>query len=392
MGRTVGKMRKTFTLVLASVLATGAVQVANADTFTVIDDPESYISIGQITKPWGPFDSGIPFGALDEAEAIVPVPGDYLETEFTSVFHRLPLEVKRSLGDRDLDHVAVCFYDSLELTAAADVVTHCGDGTEQNPELPLNPWNAAPLAITSIANLDSEPATDPVLVRTAGSSDPEYPRLGADRSAGFLSEFSLSDSFNGETVATDSVLVGSISFRLTDSSFNSAGWKVRVLAKYTGEGVDPVILELESTRLYTVAYLGSLTNSREAVDYRDVLPGGGVTQVGIQTTNYRANNTSDITLTATAFGELTFGSSALPAADEVSLSCKPNDAETFDNFFTAGNLSTMLLSEVQNVRQAQLGGLEQITADLHDCSLHVGSGVATGVYTNEMTVGIGATP
>ena len=390
-------MKKISATMLAFVLATGAVQVANADTFTVIDDPASYISIGEITKPWGPVTVDIPLGALDEAEALVPVPADYVENDGENVFHRLPLEVKRSLGDRDLDHVAVCFYDSLELTAAADVVSHCGDGTEQNPELPLNPWNAAPLAITSIANLDGEPAGDPVLVRTAGSSDPEYsdpeyPRLGASTSLSHRSEFSLRSSFDGGDVATDSVLKAFISFRLTDSSFNSAGWKVRVLAKYTGVGVDPVILELESTRSYTVAYLGSLTNSREAVDYRDVLPGGGVTQVGIQTTNYRANNTSDITLTATAFGELTFGSSALPAADEVSLACKPNAAATFDNFFTAGNLSTVLLSEVQNVRQAQLGGLEQIAADLHDCALHVGTGVATGVYTNDMTVGIGATP
>ena len=387
MGRTVGNMRKTFTLVLASVLATGAVQVANADTFTVVDDPESYIFIGPISQPWGSDSPTKDLGPLGDDEEIVPVEGNYQENSSNSRFHRLPLEVKLQLGEKSLDHVSVCFYDSIELNTPELINTNCGDGTAANPELPIYPFGAQPFVITGLEDPTAWTATPPALVKTAGTAGSHtYPKLGSGEDRD--STFGLEQTFR-DLAGSDDVLSASVSFRLTDAAFNSAGWKVRVVAKY-----DDAVLELVSERTYTVAYFSSQTSSRPVVNYGDILPGGDKEETEIATVNYRANNTSNITLTAEAFGTLQFGSSGSPAVGEVSLACKPNDADTFDNFFTSGDgLSKVLLAGVVDVKAEGITqATTRITAAAHDCKLFVGDEVATGTYSNTMTIGVGKQP
>ena len=394
-GHNVRSMRKTFTLVLASVLATGAVQAANADTFTVIDDPENYISIGEISKPWGQQSQTKDLGPLDAEEEIEPVAGNFPDNNADSNFHRIPLEVKRDLGDKPLDHVSVCFYDSIELNTSELINTNCGDGTEANPVLPVNPFSAQPFVITSLTDPVETP---PTLTKTAGEVgefvvQQVYPKLGAGQHRS--STFVVNNTFRGETVTGEDVLSASISFRLTDAAFNSAGWKVRVVATY-----DDATLELVSDRTYTVRYFGSLSSTRGVVEYGDVLPGGEKKVEGIATGTYRANNVSDIMLTAEPFtltgdaNGLAFGNSATPDVGEVSLACRPNLTAEFDNFFTSGDeLSIVLLSGLPDVKSSQITApSNRITAATHDCKLFVGGEVATGSYSNSMTLSIGGSP
>ena len=393
-------MRKIFTLALASVLATGAVQAANADEFTVIDDPASYITIGEISKPYGRGSSNEErtYVALDEGEEIVPVLSGYSES-FGDFFHRLPLEVKRKLGSKDLDHVAVCFYDSNALTEQTDVETYCGVGADPATKLARNPFSASPLAITNLGN------ANPTLVKTAegpsAEEGPSYPILANYTNEFNESTFELVQEFDGENVpeGEGDVFKGLLSFRLTDASSNSNGWKVRVLATYTETGQDDVILELESGRTYTVAYLGSLTDTRAPVGYGDIVQGGEKEVTGLSTTKYRANNTSDITLRATEFqdsgdsGSLTFGSNATPATSQVSLGCKPSDASEYDFFAgtSEAELTKTLLGNVDDV-EAQNVATQFIEAATHDCKLFVGPDVALDTYDNQMTISIGASP
>ena len=420
-GRSVVHMRKTFTLVLASVLATGAVQVANADEFTVIDDPASYISIGDISKPWGQHGEQN-LGPLGVDEEIQPVASNTDETHQNSTFHRLPLEVKRKLGSKVLDQVGVCFYDSNALTNQTAIETYCGDGTNDGSDdgnlLDLNAWSAAPVAITDIGNLDADVPSDPTVHKTAeawnystAGGRSAQPQLGSG--TGRDSTFELTTVFGGENVIAEEsdVLKASLSFHLIDAASNSDGWKVRVLATYTEDGQDDVILELESERTYTVAYVVNLNNPRGQVNYGNVVQGAEVEKTGLNTIQYRANNTSDITLQASRFRdsggtEVEFGSDATPTASQVSLGCRPDSAsdykpvgasgeyDFFDGTFDA-ELTKTLLSGVPDHETAGLSNYtvnSWVQADAHDCKLVVGADVAVDTYSNTMTVGVGAQP
>ena len=387
-------MRKTFTLVLASVLAAGGVQAANADTFTVIDDPASYITIGDIT--------GLAARTADNAD---PLPENGIRpfgpTAFdtgtsTSEFNRLPLTVKTKLGEKNLELVEVCLYDSVAIPEE-NIAANCGNGSLAASAATLtsvsrdavantltaNFKSAVPMAITNIGERDG--AIDADVVQTAENGNPFI----AGNIATSLSPLSLSGT------GADEVLSGHILFRLNQQPLNTDTWKIRVLATY-GTGTNAVSLELVDEASYTVEYLGVLQtgpNARPSVNYGEVAQGGTATVEEINTGRYRANNTSDVTLNAGQFTGpndtlMTFGDPDSLAAGEVSLRCKVD--ETFDDFFGNGIFGIPTKTLLSNV-DYDVAGQSQFSDDLatHECELKVGTEVNTGSYNNVMTVGIG---
>ena len=393
-GRSVIHMRKTFTLVLASVLATGAVQVANADTFTVVDDPASFITIDRITGLATPAATDPP---VLPTEGIMPHIGSGFDSSSSlSEFNRLPLTVKTKLGEKDLQLVEVCLFDSDVITGDA-IATNCGNGSlaattnttldntfrsEVATTLTANFKSAVPMAITNIETRAESP--DAHVVQTAENGTPFI--------AGTLTTSLSPLSLSGE--GAEKELSGHILFRMNQMPLAADGWKVRVLATY-GTGEDAVSLELVDDDPYTVAYLGALStgdSARPSVNYGDVVQGGTATVEEINTGRYRANNASDITLNAGLFkgpddGEMALRDPADLADGELSLRCKVG--ATFDDFFGNGigqSLSKTLLSNVPY--DVPVGSTFSDPVATHDCELKVGADVAVGSYDNTMTVAI----
>lgn len=377
-------MKKALTFLLASALTTGVVQASNADEVNVTNDPASYMTIGGITGVATPSEAEDP--ALP-SEGIMPVIGTGFSTGSSlSEFNRLPLEVKTSLGTASLELVEVCLYDPNVITGAA-IATNCGTGTLAGREydtLAANMKSAVPFALTDLDNL---PASNPKTVATAQSGTPYL--------AGNLS---ASDSpFSLEGSGADEVMTGQVWFRLNMQPLSTDGWKVRVQAKYTEVDEDDILLELESTQTYKVAYVSELNvgaDARPVVDYEDVIQGGFKEETGIKTGQYRANAASNVTLEADPFEDsegspLTFGDPSSLGASEVSLSCEPSSATSYTDFFTNSgeDVSKTLVSVPYDV---PIGSSFSADVETHECKLSVGSEVSTGSYDNVMTVGISA--
>lgn len=377
-------MRKALTFLLASALTTGAVQASNADEFDVTNDPSSYITIGGITGVATPSENDDP--ALP-SDGIMPVIGTGFSTSSSSSeWNRLPLEVKTTLGTASLELVEVCLYDPNVITGEA-IATNCGTGTLAGTEyntLTANMKSAVPFAITDLDNL---PTSNPKTVATA--------QAGVPYLAGNLT---ASDSpFELEGTGADEVMTGQVWFRLNMQPLSTDGWKVRVQAKYTEAGEDDILLELESTQTYKVAYVSELVvgqDARQPVDYEDVIQGGVKEETGINTGKYRANAASNVTLQADPFEDsegnpLTFGDPASLGASEVGLSCEPSSATSYTDFFTNSgeDVSKTLLSVPYDVPN---GSTFSDTLETHDCKLSLGSEVSTGSYDNVMTVGMSA--
>lgn len=377
-------MRKALTFLLASALTTGAVQASNADEFDVTNDPSSYITIGGITGVATPSETDDP--ALP-SDGIMPVIGTSFSTSSSlSEWNRLPLEVKTSLGNASLELVEVCLYNPNVITGET-IATNCGTGTlagTAHNTLTANMKSAVPFAITDLDNL---PESYPKTVATA--------QAGVPYLAGNLS---ASDSpFELEGTSADEVMTGQVWFRLNMQPLSTDGWKVRVQAKYTEVGEDDILLELESTETYKVAYVSELVvgqDARQPVVYGDVIQGGFKEETGIKTGKYRANAASNVFLEADPFEDsedspLTFGDPASLGASEVSLSCEPSSATSYTDFFTNSgeDVSKTLLSVPYDVPN---GSTFSDALETHDCKLSVGSEVSTGSYDNVMTVSMSA--
>lgn len=203
----------------------------------------------------------------------------------------------------------------------------------------------------------------------------------------------LTNSFGGVDQGVDNNIVHKVDIRflLTDLAVNASGWKIRVVATYSDKTI-----EFTDTSAYSVGYLGSIVSgtgiiTRGQIDFGDVIAGNSQTRSNLNTGEYRANNTSNITLSA---GTLFTGDTALafaatdgsPGVGEVSLACGPIGGTP--QYLTAANEAKTLLSSVPSLAEENKTLTTNITAAQHECTLHVGT-VDTGTYSSQMTVGIG---
>lgn len=400
-------MRKLIVLIMTSVLATGA--VANADTVDVTADPGKLIRIVELQKvPRGTDTASRTSLAIDEELKVY----DDITTNGIENY-TIDLEVVDE-GDL-LKQVAVCFYDSDALTGPA-IGTTCGSGFDNLDTITPSDVNAMndangdgvflPQSAVQMGFVPSFDVGDNRSVKHAvdtSTHEFEKAHLVLANGSAASSLISQQSQFNGDTigVAADNN-VWNLSFRLGLRKFahSSSDWKIRVLATYDGATPsDPdQVVELIDTKTYTVGYFGAFDAvERPSQDFQNVIDGGFKEITGITTGEYFVNSASDIAIEASAFkdsGEpvttLIFGATSDPADGEVSMKCVGNKDGSIEQFMVASTSKKLLGAVPANSAETTLvGATSPKVAPTHDCTLYVGDDVATGTYTNVMTVAIG---
>lgn len=413
---------------MTSVLATGA--VAQADTANVVKDPSEFIKIVGIyglDKHASAFDSAqrqdTPNGYKNttlEDNKIQPVDKDF--TPSTNQFevrdtdwYRLVVELLSPsddfIGDPALLQAAICLYDSNTLTTDLAVENSCGRGGEFTIKSGGKPF---PLG-TNRGVVVSQ--VKPTAAMTAGYI--HWDQDGQLRPGSLVDENTLSRvhgvaaSFNGSTREIRSsftdgttptfgdVAQVNVLFRLKDFASASTAWKIRVVAQYW-EDPSYVDYELTSTESYTVAFRGSMTvDERPQQNFGEVFVGSqeasdtGIVKPGISTGKYRANGPAFISLAAgSQFTDaddsqnvLPFGSGPSPAADSVSLGCKPDGAGSLTFFETLNQGKSLFTGRDHFVVGSDVNA--DFTTPTHDCTLYVGTGVDPATYSNSMVVAVG---
>lgn len=410
-------MRKLIVLIMTSVLATGA--VANADTVKVTKNPSDFIKIVDIKNNDG---GSLLAGGMDPY-----APGA------SANYQRL--EVVVDDPDNELTQVSACIFDADVITDPDE--TDCGNGFE-NPETYNTSGGSAPprsaatgafrpeslIQMSFLPGLaagqnDADNSVNVVLPET-DSNNPfnhkvteKVQPFGANVS--WVQYGRNFDDFDNP-VAANPKNAYRISFRFAVLFAAKHGdkWKVRVVATYRdSQGVDSNV-ELIGTDTDSVLYYGAFTELVEAdfptpetkrnavtVKYGDVIQGGDSTVDNISTGSYLTNAASDISLSANVFsgtnseGDLVFSGNATPASGQAGLGCRPISSSDPLEFFTnpvAGQSSSLvLLSSVRANSNPGVGDdpRDPIDAEKHECTFYAGDSVATGTYTNTVTVGIG---
>lgn len=310
-------MRKLLVLTMTSVLATGA--IANADQVTVVANAADYIHIDGIYDPDN--------NEVADGGNITPYFQDGAFIVSASNAYTLSVEV---LDDVDtLEQVAICLYDSFELTSENLIEQNCDimgrTAGELNDSFVLN--DASRESALTAAYFPGEVSSSQILTR-------------ADR------HLVITDSFTPASTVTTQDDLGTTSkgfsegnvtkldfkFALSDLAENSAGWKIRVFAEYkAGDNITEVVTTSEES--YTVSFLGTMTETSRGddengnVDFGDIIPGESNSAASTNG-QYRANNTADITLEADTkfFGEgdggaIEFVDGGSPSGNQVSLGC-----------------------------------------------------------------------
>lgn len=373
-------MRKLIVLITTSVLATGA--VANADTVNVTENPADFMNVNGI---YSLADTDTPsttlLGTTDE---IIPVgPGTNLQSGTQA--HRMQLEIKDE--NSTLEQVAVCLYNPAVLDTSTKISDTCGSGWST---IPSN-FSTSPTG-TGTGSPYSAFTASYVPGGIDGSSVNALHNIGhkvGEETHGSASV--MTDEFGGVAQGSNIVHKVDIRFLLTDLAVNASGWELRIVSTFTDAGV----IEYIDSGSYSVGYLGTIktaSNPRGQVDFGDVIADNSVTKTNLDTADYRANNTSDITLSAgTVFKDggdtLSFASTnGSPGTAEISLECGAISGTS--QYLTAADEAKTLLASVPSLADESKTLSTDITADQHECTLYVGE-VATGTYTSEMTVGIG---
>lgn len=380
---TLHNMRKIIVLIMTSVLATGA--VANADTVNVTENPADFMNVNGI---YSLADTDTPsttlLGTTDE---IIPV-GPTTSLQSGTQAHRMQLEIKDE--NSTLEQVAVCLYNPAVLDTSTKVSDTCGSGFDGAP-----PSNLSNPSVTGTGSPYS--AFTASYVPGGIGSDGTVNALHTGHKVGKETHGSASvmtNEFGGVDQGSNVVHKVDIRFLLTDLAVNASGWKLRIFSTYNDAGARETIEFIDSGS-YSVGYLGTIktaSNPRGQVDFGDVIADNSVTKTNLDTADYRANNTSDITLSAgTVFkdGSNLLGFAATngsPGTDEISLACGAISGTP--QYLTAADEAKTLLASVPSLADESKTLATDITADQHECTLYVGE-VATGTYTSEMTVGIG---
>ena len=193
-------------------------------------------------------------------------------------------------------------------------------------------------------------------------------------------------------------------FDLSHAMTNSTGdWYLRAVAvtqppKVGGETTAPATQWAQAVQGFgssgggDVLYYGGITSTRAAQNYGPINVEGTSTKTAITTGDYLANDSSNITLSATDFSysddTLPLGASA-DSAGTVKLEC----VETT----TADANPAISLSSSNQVLKAAVGASsltgtaeDAVAADTHGCTLTYGGGAVYGnqTYSNTVTVGI----
>ena len=408
---------------MTSVLATGA--VAQADTVNVTKNPSDFIKIVDIKND-------------DESELT------YDENNVRSIDPYAPgasanyqrLEVVVDDPDNELTQVSACIFDADVITDPDE--TDCGNGFE-DPETYSTAGDPAPtrsaatgafrpesliqmsfLPGLSENQLTADSSVNAVLPET-NSNNPFNHKVTQKESYNFSGEASwvrdgrnFDDYDNNTAALPKNAYQISFHFAVLFAAKHGDNWKVRVVATYRdSEGVDSNV-ELIGTDTDSVRYFGAFTELDQAdfptpetkrnavtVNYGDVIQGGDSTVDNISTGSYLTNAASDISLSADVFsgtnseGDLDFSGNATPAPGQAGLGCRPISSTDSLEFFTnptAGQTSSLvLLSSVRANSNPGVGDdpRDPIDAEKHECTFYAGDSVATGTYTNTVTVGIG---
>jgi len=387
---------------MTSVLATGA--VANADTVNVTADPGKLINLVGLKSVGINNAATSSRTALGESEELSPIA---LANKNTGAHYTIDLEV---LDEQDtLKQVAVCLFDSNVLSGS-DVATTCGSGFD-SPDTVTNtfgaqgtgvfrPQSALQMAFLPGAEGSNNAIGDSAQGLTDHSGSPSH-LIRSDiynPASNATSLITQKDDFKSSAVGTSGDNhVWDLSFRFGLSNFahNSSFWKVRVVATYDA-GTDPdQVVELIDTETYTVGYFGTFdTVERQSQAFGNVIDGGSKEITGITTGEYYANFASDISIEASAFEDtsntaLPFGTTASPAAGEISMKCVGTTSGT-EQFMADATAKKLLDSVPANSSETTASAaLARKVADTHDCTVYIGDNVATGAYDNVITVAIG---
>ena len=438
-------MRKFFTLVLASVLATGAVQVANADNFTVIVDASQFITVEGIRAADGSATTIRTDINGNEYRA------NRMDPNFPGAsapnYYRLSVVVQDQDMDNRLMQVAVCLFDSDVISSPDE--TNCGNGFDNpdtystattdrdyrpsfripgdNPPTQSDATTGvyAPESLIQMAfipglfeQISDSGVTDNsiniVTPKYSGTNPTQHtvgPTTAFGRNAGSNPQFSAAQGTDTKTGnGIDGPYKWEIQFHFAPLfvAHNSDKWNIRVVAEYS----DGTLVELIADQEHQMNYVGAFTEyseegfpetaaARGVVDYGEVSAGGVAEVEEISTGSYLTNSVSDITLSANRFQQsgtvVDFSNTSTPAEDNVSVGCRPTSSTDALSFFTnptGGANSTsdfVLLPNVAANSQPAEGvdPRDPLTADTHDCALTAGPAVPTGEYSNQVTVGIG---
>lgn len=438
-------MRKLFTLGLASVLATGAVQVANADTVNVVVDASQFITVEGIWRGDG---SASNINSDSDGNEYRANP---MEPHFPGASELEYYQIRMTVQDQDMDNrlmqVAVCLFD-------ADVISspdgsNCGNGfnnpenystattnRDYRPSFRIPGENPPPQsdATTGVFSPESliQMAFIPGLwegVQNAGETDNSISLVRPNYSGTNPTQHVVGQTSQWQWTSGDGTAYSSAMGSDTDSTdgadgpyeweiyfhfaplfvaHNSDKWNIRVVAEYS----DGTLVELIADQQHEMKYVGAFTEYSESgfpatasprgvVEYGEVNAGDVVEVDNISTGSYLTNSVSDISLSATRFQEsgdlLAFSASDTPEEGNVSVGCRPTSSSEGLDFFanpTGDADSTsdvVLLSDVAANSQPDEGvdPRDPLTANTHECTLTVGNAVPTGDYSNQVTVGIG---
>lgn len=428
-------------------MATGAIQMANADTVNVVVDANQFITIEGIRAADG--------GASNENTDSdgETYPADQMDPNFPGVAEPKYYSMNMTVQDPDMDNrlmqVAVCLFDKDVINTPDD--TNCGNGfdnpenyststTDRNyrpsfripgdnppPQSDATTGVFAPESLIQMSfipglfeQVSSAGITDNsinVVRPNYSGSNPTHHIVGQTSKwvDGGSSTFSAALGSDTANDGLDGPYEWEIDFHFAPlvAANNSDNWKIRVVAEYA----DGTLIELIADQQHEMRYAGGFTEYEETgfpdtaaergvIDYGEVVAGGSAVSEEISTGSYLTNAVSDITLSATRFKLssdttlLDFHEGAtLGAGNEgkVSLGCRPRSSTDALDFFEEplnadadAESGFVLLPDVAANSQpiGDADPRDPITAETHDCTLTAGSDVPTGEYANEVTVGI----
>lgn len=432
-------------------MATGAIQMASADTVNVVVDANQFITVSGIWKSDG---SSTKNETDSEGNTYRATP---MDPNFPGVAEPEYYSMNMTVQDPDMDNrlmqVAVCLFDKNVINTPDD--TNCGNGfdnpenyststTDRNYRPPFRIPGAnpppqsdattgvfAPESLIQMSfipglweQLSNQGETDNsinVVRPNYSGSNPTHHIVGQttywDRNQSSNPQFSAARAYDTDAGdGKDGPYEYEIDFHFAPliAANNSDNWKIRVVAEYA----DGTLIELIADQQHEMQYAGGFTEYEEAgfpataaergvIDYGEVVAGGSAVSEEISTGSYLTNAVSDITLSATRF-KLSSDTTLLDFHEgatlgvgnegKVSLGCRPTSSSDPLEFFaeppTEGadaKSSFKLLPEVAANSQptGNADPRDPLTAETHDCTLTAGSDVPTGEYANQVTVGIG---
>ena len=203
------------TLFIAPLLATGAIQSANADSVNVIENPEEFILVEQMIEGVVSLSRGVEI----EASTLKPSVGESREK------YSIKGKVVKGSSGANLEKVAVCLYDTNALDQSTSLDDLCGYGSEASLEtlkaaIGLNRPESALQASFDL------PLTGTQLVNDQGQNNLHQIYSTSEGSL-------LEDATDfGEVGSGIDYVDFAIAVSLSNASTKANSWQVRVVAIY----------------------------------------------------------------------------------------------------------------------------------------------------------------